>query len=143
MSDLKPFKLIALASRADESLIPPLEQGVIFSRMFGYICELELQLLPEEPFEQLPCASPDLEDVDDGILSKGIDFLGRYEHGASEITVTLNICRITRFSARHGFHPEDVVKIVLLHELAHFVTHLGTASGEHWEDFGKATSEQK
>jgi hypothetical protein len=143
MSDLNPLKLVALASKADEPLIPPLEQVVIFTKMLAYICELKLQHIPEKPFKRFPCPSPD-QDLDRGIEENGIDFLGRYEHGAEEITVKLHICRIVRFCARHGFNREDVIKIVLIHELAHFVTHLGTKESEaYWEDFWKPDSGEK
>jgi hypothetical protein len=143
MSDPESLKLVAFASKADEPLIPPLEQVVILSRMLGYICELKLQHLPEKPFKRLPCPSPDPDDLDEGVESQGFDFLGRYENGPNIIKATLNICRIVRFCARHGLHREDVIKIVLIHELAHFVTHSGMDSGVYWEDFGKATPEQK
>lgn len=143
MSDLHPLKLVALASESDEPLIPPLEQVVIFSRILGHICELQPERLPKEPFKTQPCPSPDLKDLDEGIASKGLDFLGRYEYGPSEIVVILFICRIKEFSAKHGFHPEDVTQIVLIHELAHFVTHLGTNSGLLWVDFCESTREEK
>jgi hypothetical protein len=143
MSDLKRLKLVACASEADEPLIPPLQQVDIFINSLGYISALEPQRQPKEPFERQPCPISMEENLDGGIEADGIDFLGRYEYGQDGITVTLNICRIMHFSARHGFQAEDVVKIVLIHELAHFVTHLGTAFGNYWEDFGKATPEQK
>jgi hypothetical protein len=143
MNDLTPLKLVALASKAGEPLIPPLEQVVIFIDTLGYICELEPQLLPEKPFKRLPCPSRDPDDLDEGVESQGVDFLGRYENGLNAIMATLNICRIVRFCARHGFHREDVIKIVLIHELAHFVTHVGMNSEAYWEDFSKATSERK
>lgn len=144
MSILSPLNLVALAWQSDEPLIPPLEQVVIFTKMLGCICELKPQQLPEKPFKRLPCPSPDPEDLDECVESKGIDFLGLYEHGSGEITVTLFICRIMKFCARYGFHQEDVIKIVLIHELAHFVTHLGMLdSGAYWEKFCEATSEKK
>jgi hypothetical protein len=144
MSDLKPLKLVALSSKADEPLIPPLQQVDIFINSLGYICELKPQRLPKESFDPRPCPSPDLEDIDEGIGTKGIDFLGRYQYGQDNITITLDICRIMRLCARHGFHPEDVVKIVLTHELAHFVTHLGLSNaGAFWEAFGKEDREKE
>jgi hypothetical protein len=111
--------------KSDEPLIPPFQQVIIFVKMLGYICELEPQWLPKEAFEPHPCSSPDLEDLDEGVEAKGINFLGRYENGPKTITAALNVCRIVRFCARHGFYQEDVIKIVLIHELAHFVTHMG------------------
>lgn len=144
MSDPLPLNLVALASKIDEPWVPPLEQAVIFTKILGCICALEPQQLAKKPFEHHPCPFPDPEDLDEGVASKGIDFLGLYEHGSGEITVTLFICRIMKFCARHGFHLDDVVKIVLIHELAHFVTHLGRSqSGAFWQNFCEATSEEK
>jgi hypothetical protein len=141
MSD--PLNLVALASKIDEPLFPPLEQVVIFVKILGYICDLKPQRLPERRFQRLPCPSSDTEDVDEGIWSQGIDFLGRYEYEPNEITVKLHICRIMRFCGRHGFHREDVIKIVLIHELAHFVTHLGTKESAYWEGFCRAEAEER
>jgi hypothetical protein len=45
--------------------------------------------------------------------------------------------------ATQGFNREDVGKIVLIHELAHFVTHLGTISGTYWDAFSKEESDKK
>jgi hypothetical protein len=140
MCDLRPFKLMALDADPNDPLIPPLEQVVIFCRILGHICKLEPERLPKEPFKAQPCPSPDLKDLDEGIASKGIDFLGRYKYESSEIVVILFIRRIKEFSAEHCFHPQDVTKIVLIHELAHFVTHLGTDSGRYWADFSERTS---
>lgn len=129
MSDLYPLNLVALVSNIDKPLIPPVQQVLIFIKILGSICGLKPQRLPEKPFKRLPCPSPDPEDLDEGVETQGIDFLGRYEYEPNEITVTLHICRMMKFCAKHGFHREDVIKIVLIHELAHFVTHLGTDSG--------------
>jgi hypothetical protein len=139
MSDPLPLTLVAFTSKIDVPLVPPLEQVLIFITNLGYICALEPQRLPKEPFKRRPC-QPDSEDLDDGVKSKGIDFLGLYE--PNKVTVTLNICRIVKFCARHGFQREDVIKIVLIHELAHFVTHLGKTECEvNWEDFSNPKSE--
>jgi hypothetical protein len=140
MSDPLPLTLVAFTSKIDEPWVPPLQQVVIFTKILGYICDLEPQRLPKESFDPRPCPTPDSEDLDEGVKSKGIDFLGLYE--PNKVTVTLNICRIVKLCARHGFQREDVIKIVLIHELAHFVTHLGTTECKaHWEDFCKAESE--
>jgi hypothetical protein len=144
MSDFHPLNLVAFASEPDEPLIPPLEQVVIFTKMLGYICELEPQRLPKKPFDFQPCPFPDPENSDEGVGIKGIDFFGLYEYQPNEVKVTLFICRIREFSAKHGFHPEDMTKIVLIHELAHFVTHLGESKCEKfWAGFCTAESETK
>jgi hypothetical protein len=141
MNDFHPLNLVAFASEPAEPLIPPLEQVVIFATMLGYICKLKPQRLPGKPFGFQPCPFPDPENLDEGFGIKGIDFLGEYQ--PSEVIVTLFICRIREFSAKHGFHPEDVTKIVLIHELAHYVTHLGISdTGACW-DFCGAKSESK
>jgi hypothetical protein len=143
MSDLQPLKLVALSSEPDESLIPPLEQVVIYCKILSHICKVELQQLPKESFSVQSCPAPDHKDLDEGIARKGFDFLGRYMHGPSEIIVILFIHRIKEFSARHGFYPADVTKIVLIHELGHFVTHLGTISGLDWADFSTSEAAEK
>jgi hypothetical protein len=53
--------------------------------------------------------------------------------------VTLNFCRIASLCATHGFNREDVDKIVLIHEFAHFVTLIVTNSDARWG----ASSEEK
>jgi hypothetical protein len=61
MSDLNLLKLVTLSSRADVPLIPPLQQVVIFINNLGYICELEPQWVPNEPFEISFCSSDNSE----------------------------------------------------------------------------------
>ena len=92
-----------------EIVIPPLEQVIIFTKTLGYICDLKPQQLPEKPFQPHPC--PPSEDLDQGIEKDGIDFLGRYEFVLDKIVVTLFICRIREFSAKHGFQVEDVITV--------------------------------
>jgi hypothetical protein len=141
MSDLHLLKLVALAPKSDEPFIPPLQQVVIFISNLGYICGLEPQLVPNEAFELSHCSSGDSEQSDGGIGIGGIDALGRYDSG--KVVVILDFGRIAKLCATHGFHREDVVKVVLIHELAHFVTHLGTNSGACWEGFCDEESEKK
>ena len=136
----KPLKLIALASKLDHQWAPPLEQVSIFITGLSHICDLEKpENLPERGFAIKPCPKRDIEDIDEGIREKGIDFLGLYSSTPASVEITLFMCRIRRFAARYGFHFEDVIKITLIHELAHFVTHLGrSVDPECWVAFGNA-----
>ena len=54
MSDPLSLNLVALATKIDEPLIPPLEQVVIFTKILGHICDFEPPRLPEKCFERRP-----------------------------------------------------------------------------------------
>ncbi len=146
MSSPSPLRLKALATKLDRPWVPQLEQANILIKGLSHICALDQpEIVPDQPFVVEPCREDDIEDVDEGLERDGIDFLGQYAFNEkNETTVTLNMCRIRRLTTRHGFHFEDVVKIVLLHELAHFVTHRGKSlCPECWVAFEAASSEQK
>ncbi len=95
-----PLKLLALASNLDRPWVPQLEQVSILITRLSHICDLEKpENLPEKGFAIKPCPKHDVEDVDEGILKDGIDFLGLYSltpPGAKtdETTITLHMCRI-------------------------------------------------
>jgi hypothetical protein len=141
MSAPHPLKLVALAPKSDESLIPPQQQVVIFITNLGYICDLKPERLPTEHFEISLCSSDNVEDTDGEIGTEGIDALGQYD--SQQIVVTLNFCRIARLCATQGFNREDVGKIVLMHELAHFVSIFGTNSGALWGSSDEEDSTEK
>lgn len=134
MGTSRPLRLIALATNLDRLWVPQLEQALIIITGLSHICDLEKpENLPQKNFRIKPCPRPDIEDLGE----EGIDFFGRYD--PEEREVTLKICRMRRFATRYGFHFEDVLTIVMIHELAHFVTHLGKAdSSECWVEFGKS-----
>jgi hypothetical protein len=81
------------------------------------------------------------EEVDEWITPDGKDILGQYD--PVETTVTLNMCKIKKYALRHGFHFEDIITIVLVHELAHFITHLAKSRKcwGNWKEFESAKSE--
>jgi hypothetical protein len=137
MGASKPLRLIALATNLDRLWVPQLEQVLIIITGLSQICDLEKpENLPKKNFRIKPCPRSDIEDVDEGLSTKGIDFFGQYD--PEEMVVTLQMCRMRRFATRHGFHLEDVLTIVVIHELAHFVTHLGKSdSSKCWVAFGK------
>jgi hypothetical protein len=141
MGASKPLRLRALANKLDRLLLPQLEQILIIITGLSHICDLDKpENLPKKNFGIKPCPRSDIEDVDEGLSTKGIDFFGQYDPG--ENVVTIYMCRIIRFVVRHGFHVEDVVTIVSIHELAHFVTHLGKSdSSKCWVAFGQANEE--
>jgi len=121
------LRLTALATDFDRLWVPQLDQVLILVKGLSHICGLgEPHNLPDQKFNVEPCCPEfDSEDLEEGIASEGIDFFGQYD--PNEIKVTLNTCRMRRFATRHGFQFEEIIKIVLIHELAHFVTHHGKA----------------
>jgi hypothetical protein len=135
MGASKPLGLIVLASKCDWRLVPQLEQVLIIISGLSQICELEKpENLPDKKFRIKPCPLSEIEDVHEGVSTRGIDFFGQYD--PEEMTVTLQMCLMKRFAGSHGFHLEDVLTIVLIHELAHFVTHLGVSdSANRWVAF--------
>jgi hypothetical protein len=141
MDASKPLRLMALATNLDRLWVPQLKQVLIIITGLSQICDLEKpENLPKKNFRIKPCPRSDIEDVDEGVLTNGIDFFGQYDPDKME--VTLQICRMRRFATRHGFHLEDVLTIVVIHELAHFVTHLGKSdSSKCWVEFGKSEPE--
>jgi hypothetical protein len=106
-----------------------------------HICNLgEPANLPRKGFTFRPCPRREAEDLDEDVLIKGIDVFGQYD--PTESLITLCMCRMRRFATRHGFQFEDVVTIVLIHELAHFVTHRGKSGDcESWAIFEANDSE--
>jgi hypothetical protein len=124
---MNTLRLIAYATVVDRFWIPQVDQVQIFLNGLLHICGLnEPDNSLDKKVTRRPCPTSDVEDMEEGILSEGIDFFGQYH--PDKIKITLNMCRMRRFATRHGFHFEDVIKIVLIHELGHFVTHRGKAT---------------
>lgn len=138
MSSSSPLRLKALATELDRPWTPQLEQVKMLIMGLSHICQLRKpQNLPDKPFVIEPCPESSIEDVDEGVKKDGIDFFGLYSIAEkAETTVTLFMCRIRQFAGRYGFHFQDVVTIVLIHELAHFVTHCGRSKDRDcWAEF--------
>jgi hypothetical protein len=140
-----PLKLLALASSFDRDWVPPLERVSILIAGLSHVCGLEQpDNLPEKEFIIKPCPKRGIEEIDEGVAQHGIDFLGQYspaprEKETEESTIKLCMCRMRRFATRHALHFEDVITITLIHELAHFVTHVGKSDfPECWLEFRKA-----
>jgi hypothetical protein len=87
---------------------------------------LNLNRYQRDPSGSL-CSSDNSDNSDGGIGTGGIDALGQYD--SAEVVVRLDLCQIAKACATHGFNREDAIKVVLIHELAHFVTLVGTNSG--------------
>src|SRR5271166_4403296 len=99
------LKLIALASGLDRPWVPQLEQVSILITGLSHICDLgKPENLPQKGFSIKPCPKRDVEDIDEGVVKDGIDFLGLYTSKTDQTTLTLFMCRIRRFATRHGFH---------------------------------------
>lgn len=141
MGRIPQLQLRALVTSFDRLWVPQLEQTNLLIKGLSHICNLEEPAnLPKKGFAFRPCPRPEVEDLDEDVLNEGIDVFGKYHPTKS--LITLCMCRMRRFATRHGFQFEDVITIVLIHELAHFVTHRGKSNrSDCWEDFEKATPE--
>jgi hypothetical protein len=135
------LQLSALATKFDWPWIPRSEQVRILIHGLARICDLqEPPNPPKKEFARRPCPPRDVENLDEEIPSKGIDVFA--ECDPSKSLITLCLCRMRRFATRHDFQFEDVITIVLVHELAHYVTHEGKShSCGRWDTFGESGSE--
>jgi hypothetical protein len=74
---------------------------------------------------------------DDGCLGRGgFDALGTYQLRYSTVTIYVDSCR--KAVKRYGVDYQALIQIVLIHELAHLMTHRGFlehegASDQNWE----------
>src|SRR5437868_2121952 len=71
-----------------------------------------------------------------GELGKGTDVLGLYHGNTPDNVITLHARNIYNYAAYRKLLTETVARVVLLHEIAHSVTHLGELAGKYWESFG-------
>lgn len=95
------------------------------------------KLVPSVNIDDLPPLKPDiLDDLREG----GIDTLGRYFPKTSSVIIDRKKCEKLdgQFGSPHG----TVEKIVLIHELAHFVSHIGIGepTKRDWRNFENAKS---
>ena len=74
-------------------------------------------------------------------LPDGVETLGTYFPAAADLawpTIEIFPRRIQRFAEVHAFSPTHVQQVVLVHELAHYVTHRGMRGPKYWKDFPNA-----
>ena len=83
----------------------------------------------------VPCAA-----LMEEFKEKGADALGLYDPRDSSITIFVERCR--EFAKATNLEPDDVILIVLIHELAHRVHHRGITTTEApetwWKNFPSA-----
>jgi hypothetical protein len=70
-------------------------------------------------------------------LGEGTDTLGKYLYQSPNTIITLFDMSIYAYAACTRLEATLAAKIVLIHEIAHSVTHLGCLDGKIWENFGK------
>ena len=75
---------------------------------------------------------------------KGFEALGTYHALEADPFITLYRNAIQEYSQEHDLDPNLVTKVVLIHELAHYITHLGNAPvGGIWKNFSNASQNDK
>lgn len=70
-------------------------------------------------------------------LEQGLDTLGEYDPG--ENNITLFDRAIAAFARKSGIDEGFVAEIVMVHEIAHSVTHRGRFNGNDWKSFTDKT----
>jgi len=84
-------------------------------------------------------------DVEEGLKGKGMKFLGLYHYCRAPkppvaTDITLFISRCWRTGEKVGLNPHHIIEVVLIHEAAHYITHLGVKPEsnlvEYWSEFG-------
>jgi hypothetical protein len=76
-------------------------------------------------------------------LHEGTDTLGLYEPEPPNNIITIFHLSVQEYAAFRRLEAALVAKVVLIHEIAHSVTHLGYLSEKQWENFGKADTKTK
>jgi hypothetical protein len=97
-----------------------------------------LQKIDEEKFDH--------HAVEEGLKECGPDWLGRYLSTSNEPAgLELNLSRCWRTAKFLGVRAKDLADVVLTHEAAHFVSHIGIGRYMHtpWENFSEASRADK
>jgi hypothetical protein len=146
---MNPIKLISSVSptEADHHRLFP-KKGTVETALEGLctVCNLgkPRQGWPRLPPKKEPDSKP-LIDVEDGLKEKGMHFLGLYHYDckpeapvATDITLFISSC--LRTAEKLGLNPHHIIEVVLIHEAAHYITHLGVKPEsnpvEYWPGFG-------
>jgi hypothetical protein len=103
--------------------------------------------MPYLPAEGFSLKSIEREKLDDQTITQGLeelgpDWLGRYHHRSDKPAgLELHLSRCWRTAKYLGVAPFRLTQVVLTHELAHFVSHIGTGGNRyaHWESFAGAS----
>jgi hypothetical protein len=84
--------------------------------------------------------------IDEGLRGHGPDWLGRYSHSSdAPVGLELLLSRCWRTARILGVPPRNLLSVVLAHEAAHFVSHIGIGGYGRttWENFAAATHASK
>jgi hypothetical protein len=108
---------------------------------------LVIPYAPAEGFllKEIPEEESDQSVIEEGLRERGPDWLGRYYHKFDEPErIELHLSRCWRTAKFLGLRAKDLAAVVLAHEAAHFVSHIGIGGYKRrrWEDFSKATTAQ-
>jgi hypothetical protein len=103
--------------------------------------------MPYLPAEGFSLKTIEREKFDDLTITQGLeelgpDWLGRYHHRSDEPAgLELHLSRCWRTAKFLGVPPFRLMEMVLTHEVAHFVSHIGTGGNRHahWESFAGAS----
>jgi hypothetical protein len=100
-----------------------------FEEQLYHLCGLTRDNVP-----QIRVLLSDEDTYPGGTLEKGFDTLGWYTPDR-ENEITMFVRNIMKFTEYSQIIDQSVFEIVLIHEIAHSVTHLGLYEGNHWEKF--------
>jgi hypothetical protein len=98
---------------------------------------------PKHPYEE-QIDEEDLRGTVERLAKDGLDALGLYQHNQPQdepaaIDITVFISRCVKVAEHLRLNSYHVIDVVLIHEAAHYLTHLGVAPPEydpHWPQFG-------
>ena len=123
---------------------------------FVRACEFDLYQISELKRGKIPSIAIRVSDegpyfrhepLRDGseILGEGTDTLGKYLYEHPNIIITLFDTSIYMYAAFSKLEAVQVANVVLIHEIAHSVTHLGLLGKRkiHWENFGQASQNKE
>ena len=134
---MTPIKLISsvFPTQADHHRLFP-NKGTVDEVLEGLctVCNLgkPLQGWRLPPKKELDSEPP--VDVEEGLKGKGMHFLGLYHCDCKPeppvaTDITLFISRCWRTGEKLGLNPHHIIEVVLIHEAAHYITHLGVEPG--------------
>jgi hypothetical protein len=98
----------------------------------------KLNTVPEEKLNS--------DAVDEGLRESGPDWLGLYSHSSDSPTgLELHLSRCYSAARVLGVTPQKLLDVVLTHEVAHFVSHMGLGGygRTRWEKFSTASRANK
>jgi hypothetical protein len=107
--------------------------------------------MPYAPAEAFSMQQIDEEELDQraievGLKESGTDWLGIYVHSSDRpLRIELYLSRCWRTAKFLGVRAKDLVDVVLTHEAAHFVSHIGIGGYNHmqWGGFSTASRADK